>query len=230
MNPLILIVEDEPEIARILEAAIRREGMRFETAHTGSSAVDLHFRLKPDLVLLDVLLPDFDGLEVLKRVRAIAQTPVILLTALAEDLDKLVGLRLGADDYIVKPFNPLEVTARIKAVLRRIAQTAPLEVLRLGALEVDMAALTARVGGQRLELTLTEFRLLQILAKHLNRTFTRSELLDRAMPESDALERTVDQHLRNLRRKLSESGLQGQNQVNLEAVRGVGYRLDFEAS
>jgi two-component system, OmpR family, response regulator AdeR len=226
MNPLVLIVEDEPEIARILEAAVRREGLGSEIAKSGVQALELHSRSKPDLVLLDIMLPDLDGLEVLKKIRNHALTPIILLTALGEDLDKLVGLKLGADDYIVKPFNPLEVVARIKAVLRRSQQHLLLEVLRLGCLELDAAALTARVRGTRLELTLTEFRLLQALAAQPNRTFSRSELLERAMPESEALERTVDQHLRNLRRKLEQAGLRGAGQVRLEAVRGVGYRLE----
>ena len=124
-SPLILVVEDEPHIAQVLEGYLRRDGFRTEVAGDGLKAVQLHRVAKPDLVLLDVQLPGMDGFEVLKKIREERPTPVIMVTAMAEDLDKLLGLRMGADDYVVKPFSPLEVVARVKAVLRRTAQTAP---------------------------------------------------------------------------------------------------------
>ncbi len=221
-NPLVLIVEDEPHIAQVLEGYLRRDGYRTEVALDGVRAMELHRAAKPDLVLLDVQLPKMDGLEVLRRIRADASTPVIMVTALAEDLDKLLGLRMGADDYVVKPFSPLEVVARVKAVLRRVGSTQPASpVVRVGNLEIDPVGMVASVHGARLELTLTEFKLLETLCRHANRTFTRTELLEVALPDSDALERVVDAHLANLRKKLERAGLTNL----LETVRGVGYRV-----
>jgi two-component system, OmpR family, response regulator AdeR len=224
LNPLILIVEDEPHIAQVLDGYLKRDGYRTEVAGDGERAVELHRAAKPDLVLLDVQLPKMDGLEVLRRIRETAMTPVIMVTAMAEDLDKLLGLRMGADDYVVKPFSPLEVVARVKAVLRRAANSAPQmaqQPLRLGSLEVDPVGLVASVDGKRLDLTLTEYKLLETLCRHTNRTFTRTELLEVALPDSEALERVVDAHLANLRKKLERAGLQDL----LETVRGVGYRV-----
>jgi two-component system, OmpR family, response regulator AdeR len=225
LNPLVLIVEDEPHIAQVLDGYLKRDGYRTELAADGERAVELHRAAKPDLVLLDVQLPKMDGLEVLRRIRETAMTPVIMVTAMAEDLDKLLGLRMGADDYVVKPFSPLEVVARVKAVLRRTASSATAQTaqqpLRLGQLEVDPVGLVASVDGQRLDLTLTEYKLLETLCRHTNRTFTRTELLEVALPDSDALERVVDAHLANLRKKLERAGLENL----LETVRGVGYRV-----
>ena len=221
-NPLILIVEDEPHIAQVLEGYLKRDGYRTELALDGTRALELHRAAKPDLVLLDVQLPKMDGLEVLRRIRETASTPVIMVTAMAEDLDKLLGLRMGADDYVVKPFSPLEVVARVKAVLRRAAQTQPASsVIRIANLEIDPTGMVAQVDGQRLDLTLTEFKLLETLCRHTNRTFSRAELLEVALPDSDALERVVDAHLANLRKKLERVGLSDL----FETVRGVGYRV-----
>ncbi|WP_041652346.1 response regulator transcription factor [Allomeiothermus silvanus] len=222
---MVLVVEDEPEIAEILEGYLRRDGYRTERAADGKAALGLYRAAKPDLVLLDIQLPELDGLEVLRRIRADGNTPVILVTARSEDLDKLLGLELGADDYVTKPFSPREVVARVKAVLRRAN---PLEsaatVLRAGPLEIDTEWVMARVGASRLELTPTEFRLLETLARTPGRAFTRQELLEAALPDSDALERVIDVHLKNLRKKLEAAGATGL----LETVRGVGYRLWVE--
>jgi len=219
---LVLVVEDEPEIAEILEGYLRREGFRTERASDGRQALNLVRAARPDLVLLDSMLPEMDGLEVLRRIRSSGHTPVILVTARTEDLDKLLGLELGADDYVTKPFSPREVVARVKAVLRRVVLAeAPKEVLRVGPLEIDSKKVVARLGGVRLELTPTEFRLLEALARTPGKAFSRAELLEAALPDSDALERVVDVHLKNLRRKLEAAGGAGL----LETVRGVGYRL-----
>ncbi len=223
-HPLVLIVEDEPDIADLLEAYLRRDGFRTERASDGSSAVSLHRVARPDLVLLDVNIPDFDGFEVLQKIRASAQTPVIMVTAMAEDLDKLLGLKLGADDYVVKPFSPLEVVARVKAVLRRVGMQAAAQPLRFADLELDPLAVRVRVGNTRVDTTLTEYRILEHLLRHPNRTFTRGELLDVALPESDALERVIDTHLGNLRKKLEQAGMPD----IIETVRGMGFRLCLE--
>ncbi len=226
---LVLVVEDEPEISEVLEAYLRREGYRTERAADGARALELAQAVKPDLVLLDVMLPKIDGIEVLRRLRQDGNNPpVILLTARSEDLDKLLGLELGADDYVTKPFSPREVVARAKAVLRRARGSSAAEtgggVLRLGSLEIDTEQVVARVGNERLNLTPTEFKLLEVLARAAGRAFSRFELIEAAMPDSDALERVVDAHLKNLRKKLEQAGAGAM----LETVRGVGYRLWVE--
>ncbi|QNP47214.1 response regulator [Diaphorobacter aerolatus] len=226
--PLVLVVEDEPGIATILRAYLERDGLRTQLAHDGPEAVQL-FRLhQPDLVLLDIHLPTMDGVDVLRSIRDQGQTPVIMVTALADDVDKLVALRLGADDYVVKPFNPAEVVARVRAVLRRTnARPAPdAAPIRVGALEINSEEHSAVVyddaGHARpLPLTLTEFRLLSLLASQPRRCFSRLHLIEKCLPESDALERVIDSHLSKLRRKLQ---LAGQEEL-IETVRGIGYRL-----
>jgi two-component system, OmpR family, response regulator AdeR len=222
MSPLVLVVEDEPHIAQVLESYLRRDGFRTERAADGEAALRLIRSARPDLVLLDVMLPKLDGFEVLKCLRTTGDTPVIMVTALVEDIDKMVGFRMGADDYVVKPFNPPEVVERVKAVLRRATSSGISEKpIRLGRLEIDPIGMTANVGEKRLELTRSEYRLLEHLARHLGRVFSRAELLEACLPESDALERVVDAHLNNLRHKL-EKAFAGEM---LETVRGVGYRL-----
>lgn len=224
--PLILVVEDEREIAEILEAFLRQRGFKTEWARDGEEALRLFRAGKPDLVLLDLLLPRLDGMEVIKAIRRESRTPVIMLSARSEELDKVLGLELGADDYITKPFRPLEVVARINAVLRRSQSGEQLsdQPLRAGSIEVDASRALASAAGQRLQLTTTEFRLLQHFAAHPGRVFSRQELLEAAMPESDALERVIDVHIGNLRRKLSGAGLEDV----LTTVRGMGFRLDVE--
>ena len=225
---LILIAEDEPEIADILSAYLKRSG--FQTAHAldGRRALELHQSLKPDLVLLDVLMPNLDGWMVLAEIRHRGTTPVIMLTAQDQDMDKLMGLRIGADDYIVKPFNPAEVVARTQAVLRRSLDhgyAARHSVLRVNAFEIDIDSheVSVQIGTQKhpLNLTVTEFRLLAQLAKAPKRVFSRAELLALCSPESDSLERTVDSHISKLRRKIEDLGLQGVP----ASIRGVGYRF-----
>lgn len=226
MNALILIAEDDPEIADIIRAYLEREGFRTVHAPDGRIALDLHHALKPDLILLDVSMPRMDGWEVLAAVRQSSTTPVIMVTALDQDIDKLQALRIGADDYVVKPFNAVEVVARTRAVLRRTAGDRAKGVLRAGPLEIDQEAhdvrkIEADETVTRLALTLTEFRLLVHLAKNPYRVFSRGELVDACLPGSDALDRTVDSHISKLRRKLAQAGLADMP----EAIRGVGYRM-----
>jgi two-component system, OmpR family, response regulator AdeR len=219
---VVLIVEDELEIVEVLEAYLRRDGFKTERAIDGERALEMYRIVKPDLVLLDIMLPKRDGFDVLKRLRSLGQTPVIMLTARADDIDKLLGLEFGADDYVVKPFSPREVVARVKAVLRRAhSSSEEAEVLRVGVLELDVRGVLVKCNDTRLELTPTEFRLLETLMRLPGRAFSRDELLERALPDSDALERVVDAHMKNLRRKLEDLGAG----VQLETVRGIGYRL-----
>jgi len=225
-NALILIIEDEPEIAEILESYFAREGFRVICAGDGPMGLAHHQRLRPDLVVLDIKLPGLDGYEVLAAIRRRGETPVIMVTALAEDLDKLQALRIGADDYVVKPFNPLEVVARARAVLRRTLGRAPETLLRLGPLSVDPQAIRAVIetaaGPVPLDLTPTEFRILAHMAAAPGRAFARADLVDACLPEGEALDRTVDSHVSNLRRKLAAAGAEGL----LTGVRGIGYRLE----
>lgn len=228
-SPLILIVEDEPDIATIIAGYLEREGFRTVRAGDGEIALQHHLSLKPDLVLLDVNIPKKDGFAVLAEIRRRGETPVIFVTALAEDIDKLTALRIGADDYVVKPFNPAEVVARTKAVLRRFGAGERISVMRYGKVELDLeshaAYLVTEKGRASVTLTLSEFRILAHMIRAPARAFTRSDLLDVCMPDSDALERTVDSHISNLRKKL-ESGGSG---PILAGVRGVGYRLAGDA-
>ena len=220
--PLILIVEDEPEITKILEMYLQGSSYKTEKAANGKTALELFNLAKPDLVLLDIMLPELDGIEVLKAMRHEGQTPVIMLTAKSEELDQLLGLELGADDYISKPFRPREVVARVKAVLRR--SQPPIEKpkrLSLGGLELDEAEMSAHIDGQALSLTTTEFRLLYHLLLFPKRAFNRFELLNATLPESDALERVVDTHLRNIRKKLKGTSAE----ASIVTVHGVGYKF-----
>lgn len=225
-NALILVAEDEPEIAEVISAYLEREGFRTVRASDGRTALDIHLALKPDLVMLDVQMPRMDGWEVLAELRRRGNTPVIMLTALDQDIDKLQALRIGADDYVVKPFNAVEVAARARAVLRRTAGSAG-ALLRVGMIEVDLeshvASVTPEGSGDAaiLPLTLTEFRILSHMARAPKRAFSRSELVDACLPGGEALERTVDTHLSKLRRKLEEAGAPG----FVNNVRGVGFRL-----
>jgi len=191
----------------------------------GRTALDLHLALKPDIILLDVTMPRLDGWEVLAELRRRGNTPVIMITALDKDIDRLQGLRIGADDYVVKPFNPIEVVARAKAVLRRSGLATAGGVLRVMPLTIDLDAYRASldIGGKAvpLALTLTEFRILAHMAKSPAKVFTRGELVDACMPGSNALDRTVDSHLSKLRKKLEQAGAFGL----LPGVRGIGYRL-----
>jgi two-component system, OmpR family, response regulator AdeR len=222
---LILVVEDELELAEIIEAYLRRDGYQTERASDGKKALELYRAVKPDLVLLDIMMPKLNGIEVLKTIRQDGQTPVIMLTARAEDDDKLLGLELGCDDYIIKPFNPREVVARVKAVLRRSGQKLESDILRIGHLEIHKEHIQVFISADLLELTPTEFRLLLCLAEAPGRVFNRLELLEFALPESDALERVVDAHLKNLRKKLENAGAGDL----IETVFGMGYKLVVHA-
>lgn len=225
-SDLVLIIEDDPEIVRILQAYFERDDFRTIAATDPTVGLGHHQRLKPDLVVLDVKMPKMDGYEVLAAIRRLGDTPVIMLTALAEDLDKLQALRMGADDYVVKPFNPLEVVARARAILRRVRGTAKSNILRIGPVRLDTEAhvVTVEMSGteKMLAVTLTEFRLLSTMMRSPNRVHDRGELVDSCLPEGEALDRTVDSHVSNLRRKLAAAGLPD----FVVSVRGVGYRLD----
>ena len=224
-NELILVAEDEPTISRIVISYLEREGYRTELATDGVTASQYIHTLKPDLVILDIMMPERSGLEVLSKMREETNIPVILLTARSEEIDRVLGFELGADDYVSKPFSARELIGRVKAILKRVKQTAaiesnPLQPLRYGPLELDPASMIVNYSGNKLDVTSTEYRLLESLLSQPNKVFTRYELLEAAMPNSDALERVVDSHIRNLRKKLPNHG------SVIESVRGAGYRLN----
>jgi DNA-binding response OmpR family regulator len=221
MSSTILIIEDETRLAEILEDYLKREGFRTERAKDGGRGLELWRAARPDLILLDVMMPVLDGFEVARRVRAESSVPIIMLTARADEVDKLVGLGLGADDYVVKPYSPREVVARVKAVLRRVSgQVLAPEVFKVGGIEVDVGQYVARCHGEEVSMTASEVRLLASLAKEPGMVKSRAELLAATGDaERFADERTVDAHVKNIRRKLNSCGEQ------LETVRGVGYRL-----
>lgn len=229
MTALVLIAEDDVEIANILEAYFIREGFRTVHARDGKVALELHLALKPDIALIDVTMPRLDGWEVLAELRRRGNTPVIMITALDKEVDRLQGLRIGADDYIVKPFNPIEVVARAKAILRRAGLANTGATIRVGRLTIDLdsyqVSLESNGVVKPVTLTLTEFRLLAHLARTPSKAFSRGELIDACLPGSDAMDRTVDSHLSKLRKKLELAGAEGM----LASIRGIGYRLVIEA-
>jgi len=229
----ILVVDDDREIVRLLRAYLEKDGYRVLVAYDGAGALQLMRSERPDLVLLDLMLPDRDGWEVTRIVRgdpSLAPTPVIMLTARVEDQDKIVGLEMGADDYVVKPFNPREVLARVRAVLRR-ARGEPVlpKVIEVGPLRVDVDRHEAHVSGQPLRLTPTEFSLLEALAEQPGRALTRMELIEKGLGYGyEGLDRTMDSHIKNLRHKLDEMAGAGFGSQLIETVFGVGYRMRSE--
>jgi len=223
----VLIIEDDADAAGVLEAYLRRENYDVAVTVDGLAGLDMAQRWKPDLILLDVMLPGLNGTEVLASLRRKSDVPVIMVTAMGDMPDRIGALRYGADDYVVKPYHPGEVVARVQAVLRRSRKAETQEdILRWQGLEVDVAAIVAAVSNPGesvhvLDLTPTEFSLLATLMRAPVRPFSRQYLLERCLPESEALERVVDTHIYNLRKKLEGAGVTGV----LVNVRGVGYRF-----
>ncbi|GLH22908.1 TPA: response regulator transcription factor [Enterobacter ludwigii] len=223
----ILIVEDDADAAEVLEAYLRRENYTVRVAADGLSGLEQAERWQPDLILLDVMLPGLNGTEVLAKIRRSSDVPVIMLTAMGDTPDRIGALRYGADDYVVKPYHPGEVVARVQAVLRRSTGRIPQEeVLRWQGLEVNTGAMTVTVTDSKgliigVDVTPTEFALLVTMMRAPSRAMSRQFLLEQCLPDSDALERVVDTHIYNLRKKLESAG---QSDVLLN-VRGVGYRF-----
>lgn len=227
MAKTILIVDDEERLLRLVQAYLEQEGFRILTAKDGHEALASARAEKPDLIVLDLMMPVMDGFEFLRRYRQEAQTPVVLLTARVEETDKVVGLELGADDYVTKPFSPRELLARVRAVLRRAGMTAPqAQVLRALDVVLDRSSHRVLVGGRNVDLTPTEFDLLATFLSAPGRAFTRLELLDRVLGTSfDGYERTVDAHVKNLRAKIEADPA---HPAHIETVYGIGYRLAEE--
>jgi two-component system phosphate regulon response regulator PhoB len=227
----ILLIEDEPDIAEVLQYNLEKEGFQVELANRGDAGLEAVRRESPELILLDLMLPGLDGLELtrlLKRDPATAHLPIVMLTARSEEVDRIVGLELGADDYISKPFSPREVVLRVKAVLRRLQpelqpeqpEGMASELLQVGGIELDISGHQLRLEGKEVPLTATEFRLLRLLMERNGRVQTRGQLLSDVWGYAEDIDsRTVDTHIRRLRRKL------GSEADRIETVIGVGYRL-----
>ena len=220
----ILVVDDEPRIAEIARDYLARAGYAVTVAGNGADALALARTRRPDLIVLDLGLPQVDGLDVTRALRRQSSVPIIMLTARVEESDKLIGLELGADDYITKPFSPRELVARVRAVFRRV-DAAPDrgELIRAGDVTLDRPRMRAEVAGRRLALTPAEFELLATLARQPGRVFTRAQLLDVVGGvDTDAFERAIDAHVKNLRRKLEPDP---RNPRYVLTVYGIGYRF-----
>lgn len=228
----ILVVDDDKEIARLLRGYLEKAGFGVLVAHEGGTAVHTLRRDKPDLLLLDLMLPDMDGYDITRLVRndaALAPMPIIMITARVEDSDKIVGLELGADDYVTKPFNPAEVVARVRAQLRAKSRLTGSDdgletaVFQIAGLQMDTGRREVKVNGQAVELTPSEFSLLQTMLENPGFVFTRSELIERGLGQAYiGMDRTLDSHIKNLRRKIEPDP---RNPTFIQTVYGIGYRL-----
>ena len=224
MSRRILVVDDDPKTAELIKLYLEKDGYQVLVAYDGRQALELARQRRPDLIVLDLMLPKIDGLDICRIVRAESQTPIIMLTAKTTEDDKLLGLDLGADDYITKPFSPREVVARVRVVLRRAGEDREREPRRITIrdLEVDCVSHEARLRGDLLRLTPKEFRLLETLAKQPGRAWSRLELLELVFGfEYEGLERTVDVHIMNLRKKIERDPAQPEY---IQTVYGVGYK------
>lgn len=227
MNETILVIDDEPKIVKLARDYLEKSGFRVITAADGTTALAQARHERPDLVVLDLNLPGLDGLDVCRALRRTSDVPIIMLTARADEADRLIGLELGADDYIVKPFSPRELVARVRAVLRRVRGGGqPQTLLRTGDLEIDLDAHRVMREGELVPLTRIEFKLLAILAQNPGMTFSREQLVERLHGVAyEGYDRSVDSHIKNLRRKLEPDPTQPRYVLT---IYGIGYRFDDE--
>ncbi|HNX92186.1 MAG TPA: response regulator transcription factor [Syntrophomonas sp.] len=223
MEAVILLVEDEKKLRDMVTTHLQQEGFIVAPAADGLEALRVWQDIKPDLLVLDLMLPQLSGWEVLKKIRQKDNTPVIVLTARADEVDKLLGLELGADDYMTKPFSPRELSARIKAVLRRSRPVAQNLQTNFHNLRIDVEKMEVFVGEMLLQLTSTEFKILLLLADRPGQVFSRLQILERVFGDMyESYERTIDTHISNLRHKIEATGL---SEVSIKTIYGVGYKL-----
>ncbi|MBL8100775.1 MAG: response regulator transcription factor [Anaerolineales bacterium] len=222
MTQLILVVDDEPKIVRLARDYLEKNNFRVVTAADGQSALTTARKEKPDLIILDLMLPNIDGREVCKIIRKESDVPIIMLTALSEEIDQVTGLEIGADDYITKPFSPRALIARVRALLRRTSGGIKTpNVIRIGNLEIDSEKYSVTYQDNPIKLTPNEFRLLQLLASHAGQTLTREQILENLHGVASSFDRSIDSHIKNLRKKLEQAS----NQNMIETVYGIGYRF-----
>jgi DNA-binding response OmpR family regulator len=220
MPKKILIVDDEPQIVEICQDYLKAAGYDTVTASNGAKGLTLARREKPDLIVLDLMMPEMDGLEVCRTIRRESDVPIIMLTARVEETDKLIGLELGADDYITKPFSPRELVARVRVVLRRVISAPENDTIRVGEVELDRAHYEVHLPDKTISLTSTEFEILATLMSQPGRIFSRAQLLTATHGITfESLERAIDSHVRNLRRKLEPAEL-------IVTVHGIGYKFE----
>ena len=224
MPKKILVVDDEPKIAEICQDYLKASGYEVVTARTGPDGLSAARRERPDLVVLDLMLPEMDGLDVCRTLRRESDVPIIMLTARVEETDKLIGLEIGADDYITKPFSPRELVARVRVVLRRVSGDPASNVIRAGEVSLDRARYEVNLSDQSIALTTTEFEILAALMSQPGRIFSRAQLLNAVHGMAfESYQRAIDSHIRNLRRKLEK----GDDKVNyIVTVHGVGYKFE----
>jgi DNA-binding response OmpR family regulator len=224
MSQTVLVVEDDSKIVNLLRLYLEREGFAVVSAADGRDALDAATRVRPSLIILDLMLPHVDGMEVCRNLRATSDVPILMLTARVEELDKLLGLSLGADDYVTKPFSPREVVARVKTILRRTARDRPARPLQRGTLEMDVERHRVTVDGAEVYLTPVEFRLLQTLLGSPQRAFTRDQLLNHIYTDHEAVvvDRAIDVHVGKVRQKLGDDP---DHPRFIATVRGIGYKL-----
>ena len=228
MTSKILIIDDEPKIVEICSDYLRASGFEVESSGDGLGGLNKARSSQPDLIVLDLMLPGMDGMDVCRTIRRESHVPIIMLTARVEELDKLKGLALGADDYMTKPFSPRELVARVHTVLRRVTEPEPLEILRIGDLVLDRSRYVVEKNGEDIPLTPTEFEILYSLAKQPGRIFSRSQLLIAIHGVTfESYERAIDSHIRNLRKKLPPAD---DGNEMIITVHGIGYKIDAPVS
>ncbi|MDD2620616.1 MAG: response regulator transcription factor [Syntrophomonadaceae bacterium] len=224
----LLVVEDEEQLRKMLVQHLEADGFRVLTASDGQEAVEAYRNFGPDLVILDIMLPLIPGMEVLKKIRSVDNTPVIILTARGDEIDRLLGLELGADDYMSKPFSPRELSARVRAVLRRSRGGDDKVPNQVKGLSVDLLRQEVMLKDQLLSLTTTEFKIIALLSEHPGQVFSRLQILERIYGDIyEGYERTIDTHINNLRRKMEANGDTG---IKVKTVYGAGYKLVEEGS
>jgi DNA-binding response OmpR family regulator len=220
----VLIVDDDSKLVELLQLYFQKDGFVVFTANDGITALNIAREKEPDILVLDLMLPGMDGWDICRTLRRDSEVPILMLTARDEESDRLVGLEIGADDYVTKPFSPKEVVARVKAILRRTKRTTvKTEAVRMGDVVIDLEQYQVTKGGQPVELTPTEFKMLELLAANPGRVFSRLQIVEQAQGYSfDGYERTIDAHIKNLRRKIEDNP---REPVYIQTVYGVGYRM-----
>src|SRR5512146_1563154 len=228
MSKKILVVDDEPQIVKVVKAYLEKAGFQVVTAVSGPTALSIFEKEKPDFMILDLNLPGMDGLDVCRMIRRQSDVPILMLTARVEETDKLIGLEIGADDYVIKPFSPREVVARVRTILRR-SSTGPAknEVLQIGDLEINLEDHTVTISGRQVELTPTEFEILVVLARQPKRVFSRLQIMEQAQGSAfEGYERTIDAHIKNIRLKIEPNP---KKPDFIHTVFGVGYKLEIKS-